>query len=293
MKKDNFFGNFLAIITVFIWGFTFISTKILLKSLSPEEILFSRFFIAFLFLNIFSIKKIEKFSLKKEVFFILLGLTGVTLYFWVENLSLKYTYASNVGLFSSSIPIFTAILAHFLTKEKKFEFNILFGFIFSFIGIFLIIFNGRILKLNPYGDLLAITASVIFAIYSVLLKMVINENSNILITKKIFFYGIIFMIPIIFIKKISYHNFISLSFFSFLNLIFLAVFASALCFIMWNQSVKIIGSVQASNYIYFVPIITMTASSIFLHEKISIIMIIGGILILIGVYITNLKNGTN
>ncbi|MBN1468042.1 MAG: DMT family transporter [Fusobacteriaceae bacterium] len=284
MKKENLIGNLLAVFAVFIWGITFISTKILLKVLSPEEILLFRFTIAYLVLLIICPKRMIVNNFKEEVIFASLGLTGITLYFWIENLALKYTYASNVGLISSTIPIFTALLAHYITKEKKFELRFIIGFLFAIIGIFIIIYNGQILKLNPLGDLLAVLTAILFAVYSVILKFVRGNYSQIYITKKIFFYGMVFVLPIAYMKNISLN--IEVMNFSIIgNLLFLSIIASVLCFIMWNKAVVLIGSVKATNYIYFVPMITMIASNIFLKERITLMMAMGGLLIFIGVYV--------
>lgn len=285
MKKENLIGNLLAVFAVFIWGITFISTKILLKVLSPEEILLFRFIIAYLILMIICPQRMRISNFKEEFIFASLGLTGITLYFWIENLALKYTYASNVGLISSTIPIFTALLAHYVTKEEKFKLRFIIGFSFAIIGIFIIIYNGQILKLNPLGDLLAVLTAILFAVYSVILKFVRSDYSQIYITKKIFFYGMVFVLPIAFMKNISIPNIEIIDFSIIGNLLFLSIIASVLCFIMWNKAVVLIGSVKSTNYIYFVPMITMIASNIFLKERITIMMVIGGLLIFIGVYV--------
>lgn len=293
MKKENLIGNLLAGFTIFIWGITFITTKVLLKVLTPEEILVFRFVIAYLILMIFCPQRIKLGNFKEEIIFASLGLTGITLYFWIENLALKYTYASNVGLISSAIPIFTAIFAHYITKEEKFTMRFVIGFLFSMVGIFMIIYNGQVLKLSPLGDLLALLTAVLFSIYSIILKFLKSTHSQIYITKKIFFYGVLFILPIAFLKNISVPNIANLSLYTIGNLLFLSIFASVLCFIMWNKAVVLIGSVKATNYIYFVPVITMVTSALFLKEKITIVMITGGILIFIGVYLNGKKSNKN
>lgn len=292
MNKEKIYGHLLAGAAIFIWGTTFVSTKILLKYLTPEEILLFRFLLAFLILIILFPKKIKAVSFKEEFLFILLGLTGISLYFWTENIALKYTYASNVGLISSSIPIFTAVIAHAATKDEKFTVNLFFGFIVSMTGIFIIIYNGRMLKLSPAGDFLALTSAVLFSFYSVLLRKVSNRYNPFILTRKIFFYGVLSMIPIGLSANINLVKLYKFNIAIYGNLIFLALLASVLCFIMWNKSVMIIGSVKATNYIYFVPVITMITSAIFIEEKITALMIIGGVLIFIGIYITSRKLST-
>lgn len=289
MKRKSIFAHALAIITILIWGTTFISTKILLIQFSPEEILAYRFFLAFLILIVIYPKKIKVLPIKEEILFCLLGASGISLYYWSENLALKYTYASNVGLISSAIPIFTALIAHFVYRNEKFTINIFLGFIIAIIGISIVVYNGKVLKLNPKGDLMAIISAVLFSIYSILIKKVNDKYNQLFIVRKTFFYGIITMLPILFISKVSVFRVSSLDTNLVLNLLFLSVFASVLCFLMWNKAINIIGSIKTTNYIYFVPLITMISSNIILGENISVLMLLGGALIFAGVYINQSK----
>lgn len=289
MKRRSIFAHALAIITILIWGTTFISTKILLTQFSPEEILAYRFFLAFLILIVIYPRKIKVLPIKEEILFFLLGATGISLYYWTENLALKYTYASNVGLISSSIPIFTALIAHFIYNNEKFTINIFLGFIIAIIGISIVVYNGKVLKLNPKGDLMAIISAVLFSIYSILIKKVNDKYDQLFIVRKTFFYGIVTMLPILFISKVYIFKVLSLDINLVLNLLFLSVFASVLCFLMWNKAINIIGSIKTTNYIYLVPLITMISSNIILGENISGLMLLGGSLIFVGVYVNQSK----
>lgn len=295
MKNKFLIGNLMTLITMLIWGTTYISTKILLRNLEPMEILFYRFTIAY-FILILIYPKFKKFhKFKEELLFICAGITGVTLYYLVENVALKYTLASNVGLFSAMAPILTAILSNFFMEHEKFSKNLVYGFIISIFGVFLVIFNGNfILKLNPFGDFLAILAAFIWAVYSIILKKINNkyDYNYIYITRKIFFYGVLFMIPLLLSFKVN----LTLSKLAvpsvLFNILFLSLIASALCFVMWNIGVTFIGTIKASNYIYVVPLVTTITSIIILKESITSIVILGAILILLGLYISQngLKN---
>jgi len=285
MLNKSSLGHILAIITILIWGTTFVSTKILLTVFSPIEILAYRFVGAFLILALICNKKIKILSAKEEFLFFLLGITGVTIYYWTENLALKYTYASNVGLIVSAIPIFTALVAHFVTNDEKFTINLLLGFIIAMIGISIVIYNGNTLKLNSTGDFLALISAVSFSFYSVLIKKVNKSYSQSFVVTKTFFYGIITMLPILIISDTSLFEISDLSIKVILNLLFLTIFASLLCFIMWNKAITLIGSVKTTNYIYLVPLITIISSVLILKENVNILMIFGGLLIFFGVFI--------
>lgn len=288
MKKEESIGHIIALITIFIWGTTFISTKIILKELTPVEILFYRFLIAYFVLIIIYPKFHKIKSLKEELLFLSLGLSGVTLYFFVENTALKYTLASNVGLLLSTAPIFTALLAHFFTEDEKFKKNLFIGFVVAMLGIFLVIFNGKfVLKLNPIGDILALMAAIFWAVYSILLKKVSKEYNHIYVVRKTFFYGLLANIPMAFMlgSDLKVANSISLSL--VLNVTFLGLGASAMCFVFWNKAVSVLGVIKSNNYIYLIPLITMITSVIVLHEKVNGIMVGGCLLILLGVYVSD------
>jgi len=289
MKNKDSFGHVLALITILIWGTTFISTKILLITFSAEEILAYRFFTAFLILLVIYPKNIKVLKIKEEILFCLLGITGVSFYFWTENLALKYTYASNVGLILSAIPIFTALIAHFTRKDEKITFNLILGFIVAMVGIFIVIYNGKAMKLNSLGDFMAIISAILFSIYSILIKKVSYKYNQLFVVRKTFFYGILTMLPIMFVSKVHMIKVSNLNMEIVLNMLFLSVFASVLCFVMWNKAISLIGSVKTTNYIYFVPLITILSSAIFLKEKISLLMLIGGVLIITGVFINQSK----
>lgn len=116
--NKKYFGHLSAIITIIIWGTTFISTKLLLKSFLPIEILFFRFLIGFLALIVVYPKWMKGTSLKQEFTFAAAGLCGITLYYLLENIALTYTTASAVGVIISTAP-FLRRFCHILFLEKK------------------------------------------------------------------------------------------------------------------------------------------------------------------------------
>ena len=118
IMNKKYFGYLSAIITIIIWGTTFISTKLLLKSFLPIEILFFRFLIGFLALIVVYPKWLKGTSLKQEFTFAAAGLCGITLYYLLENIALTYTTASAVGVIISTAPFFTAILSYFISGKK-------------------------------------------------------------------------------------------------------------------------------------------------------------------------------
>lgn len=198
-----------------------------------------------------------------------------------------------MGLIVTIIPILTALIAHFVTRDEKLTINLVLGFLVAMIGIFIVMYNGKVLRLSLKGDFIAMVSAISFSIYSILVKNINKKYSQIFVVRKMFFYGVVTTLPILFFSDISLFKISNLNMKMLLNLLYLSIFASILCFIMWNKAISVIGSVKTANYIYFVPVITIISSTIVLHEKVNVLMIIGGILIVGGVFINESERVTN
>lgn len=290
-RKKEITGHLSALITIFIWGTTFISTKVLLEDFSPIEILFLRFTIGFVVLLTVYPHRMRIKERKQELYFAAAGLCGITLYYLLENIALTYTFASNVGVVLSIAPFFTAIFAHFFLAGEKLRPQFFTGFGAAAVGIFLISFNGSSnLQLNPLGDILAVTASMVWAAYSILTKKISSFHYNtIQSTRRIFFYGLVFMIPALLIFGFKPDVSQMVQPLNLFHILFLGLGASALCFVTWNFAVKLLGAVKTSVYIYIVPVITVVTSVIVLKETITGIGIFGILLTLTGLFLSELK----
>lgn len=291
MKHQPATGHLAALLTIIIWGTTFISTKVLLTSFQPVEILFFRFVLGFFALLAACPRRLKSASLIQELTFAGAGLCGVCLYYLMENIALTYTMASNVGVIISVAPFFTALLSHwFLHQEERLRPGFFLGFAVAMAGIALISFNGAALQLNPVGDLLALLAALLWACYSILTRKISAYNyPTILTTRRIFFYGVLFMVPALFFFDFRLDLFRFADPVCLLNILFLGLGASALCFVTWNFAVRSLGAVRTSTYIYMVPVITLIASVLILHEPFTWMTGAGMLLTLAGLVLSEQK----
>lgn len=290
MENKNLIGHLSAILTIILWGTTFISTKILLVDFKPIEILFFRFVMGLLALCAVYPHRLRGTTKKQELTFLAAGFCGICLYYLLENIALTYTMASNVGVIISVAPFFTAIISHLVTKEEKLSLNFFAGFAVAMVGIALISFNGSKLELNPLGDLLAVLAALVWACYSILTRRIGSFGYNtILTTRRVFSYGIVFMIPALFLFDFNWELTRLVKPENLFNIIYLGLGASALCFVTWNFAVKVLGAVKTSVYIYMVPVITVVTSVIILHEKITVMAGVGTVLTLAGLFLSESK----
>lgn len=281
-------GHLCALFTIVVWGTTFISTKVLLTDFQPVEILFFRFVIGLAALLVFYPRRLKGTNKKQELTFALAGLCGICLYYLLENIALTYTLVSNVGVIVSIAPFFTAILSSlFLKGEGRLRANFFIGFAAAMAGICLISFNGSVLELNPVGDLLAAAAALVWAVYTVLTKKISGYGYHtVLTTRRVFFYGVLFMLPVLFFSDFKWDLARFENPVSTLNILFLGLGASALCFVTWNFAVKKLGAVKTSVYIYMVPVITVAASMLILREQVTPAAGIGMALTLVGLFVS-------
>ncbi len=281
-------GHLAAVFTIIIWGTTFISTKVLLTDFLPVEILFFRFVMGFAALLLVCPHRMKGVERRQEVTFVLAGLCGVCLYYLLENIALTYTMASNVGVIISVAPFFTAILSHlFMKSEGKLRLNFFIGFVVAMAGVSLISFNGSELELNPMGDILAVLAAFVWACYSLLTRKISSFGYPVILTtRRTFFYGILFMVPALFFFdfKVGLERFTDIT--HLLNLLYLGLGASALCFVTWNIAVKALGAVETSVYIYMVPVITVVTSVLVLKEPVTWVSAVGTVLAVAGLFLS-------
>ena len=278
--------HLITALVVIIWGTTFVSTKVLIQNgLGPIEIMFYRFVLAYFCLLMVSHKRLWSDNWKDEFMLMLSGLTGGTFYFIAENTALGITQASNVALLVCTTPIFTALLVHWIFKEPLRR-NMIIGSIIALIGVGLVVFSGSVLlQINPLGDFLSIMAALMWAVYCLILKPLGKKYPTAFITRKVFLYSVISLLvyflfdPLQVKIEVLFHPIVTL------NLLFLGIVASMLCFIAWNAAVKVLGPSRTANYIYVQPFSTLVLSSIILSEIITLASMIGALCIIGGVYL--------
>lgn len=281
--------HLLAVGVVAVWGTTFVNTKILYNSgLTPSEIFFLRFLIAYIAIWFISPRKLFANSWRDEGTMLLLGITGGSLFFVAENSAVALTYVNNVSFITSTSPLVTVILGIVFVKSIKATWTLIVGSLIALVGVGLVIFNGSfILHLNPWGDLLALLTAVCWAVYTLLMKSVSERYSAVFITRKLFFYGLLTVLPMFLIDPwtVSFGTLLTpkVAF----NLLLLGLVASFLCFALWTVVIERLGVMTASNYQYLNPITTVVASAIWLSEPMTAIAYIGSALILIGVIVSN------
>jgi drug/metabolite transporter (DMT)-like permease len=309
----------MAFVVVAIWGSTFVFTKMLLQNgLSPAQIFTLRFIIAYVLLLGYSLCT-HHFSLfasswRDELIMVALGITGGSVYFLAENAAMLYTTATNTSLIVCSCPLFAMLLVAIVYRHSEHISKLqAFGSVVACLGMAIVVLNGHfVLHLSPLGDMLAFAACLCWAVYSLLMKAALERGqsdacissaereqsrlkvkpalerySSLFITRKVFFYGLLTIIP----YYILVPGFPTLDVLMrpevFWNLLFLGVVASMLCYLVWNWVISKLGAVVATNWVYFNPITTIIFAWWLLHEQITVWFLLGTILILLGMYLAD------
>ena len=295
MKSNNrLLYHFVAFIIVAIWGSTFVFTKmLLLAGLSPAQIFTLRFIIAYVLLMGYSLSK-RSFRLfsnnwRDELLMLVLGITGGSVYFLAENAAMLFTTATNTSLIVCSCPLFAMLLFAVVYRHSEHISKVqALGSVLACMGMAVVVLNGHfVLHLSPLGDLLAFAACLCWAVYSLLMKPATERYSTLFITRKVFFYGLLTIIPYYLIVPGFPSLDVLLRSDVLWNLLFLGVVASMICYVAWNWVISRLGAVVATNWVYFNPITTILFAWWLLHEQITIWFLLGTVFILVGMYLAD------
>ena len=290
---SNGFVYLTAFVIVVIWGCTFVQTKVLLNAgLRPDEIFLFRFLLAYLLILPISGKRLFLDNWKDELLVATLGFTGGSLYFVTENYALAYGYCSNVALIVCLTPLVTALVVGCFYSGERLGKSGVVGSVMAVAGMVLVVFNGNfILKLSPLGDILAFAACLCWVLYSLVIKMLQGKYSNLLVTRKIFAYGLLTILPLPCTLGVNVDILLNGSAEVWGNLIFLGCVASMLCFLGWNRCLEKIGTVRATNLLYLNPVIAIVSSALVLGERVTWMALSGAVLVLAGLAVMGKGSG--
>lgn len=163
----------------------------------------------------------------------------------------KYSFGDypslNVAFIICTAPLLTTILSLLFYKSEKATKGLIYGSLLALIGVGLVVFNGSVvLKLSPVGDLLTLLAALSWAFYSLVIKRMTGRYPTVFITRKIFFYGVLTILPAFLLHPLQPDFDVLLQPLVLSNLLFLAVLASLICYILWNVVLKQLGTMRAS-----------------------------------------------
>ena len=289
---------FLPYLTLFLavvfWGMSVVGTKIALADFSAFALVFLRFALASLFFIALMVKRgLPSFSPKDHLKLFVLSLFQPWLYFICETFGVQMTTASKASLIIANIPVVVLILSILILRQKS-SFVSITGIICSMLGVFLLIsgdydLNWRQATVNT-GDFLLLGAVLSAAVYILIVNRLGTAFSPVDITAMQVIYGMIFFAPE-FIWTFSDTDWQSISSSALTALLGLVLFATIGAFLCYNYSLSRININKAAIVLNGVPLVTVLGAWFLLDEVLSPLQLLGGLIVIIGVTLTNSAKG--
>lgn len=271
------------------WGASFVATKVLLQELNPLTIIFTRFFIAVLFLGAIALFTKMDFSFRKDAHTLILLLAVVAaLHLWIQVTGMQYTSASNTGWIIGTIPVFMALIGWAFLKEKL-TFLKIAGIVISFAGLMLLITKGNFSEVNfisNKGDFLVLVSCVTWAVYSLINKKIPASYPSLMTVFYLFALVSLFIAPFA-VNQANLNALMHLKPISWLSILFLGFFCSGIAYILWSQTMQEMSSATAGVFLYIEPFVTVITAAFFINEQITPLLVISGIIIIAGVVLVN------
>lgn len=281
-------GHICALFTVFVWGITFVATKILMRNFMPIEILLFRFAVGGAALVAISRQRVRTSGLREEALFAAAGLTGIAVYYMFESLAIDISPVSNVGIITSAAPMLTVLVSRLFGEREPIPTTFYVGLACATCGLVITALSGASsLEVNPLGDALAFGATLAWAFYSnIMRKISLLGHDNTAATKRVFAWGLFFLAvsaPMLG-ARLDLARFTDP--YSLASMVFLGLVASAACFVTWNLAIKMLGTVRSATYLYGIPVINAIAAVIVLGEHLSAMQMVGGTMAIAGLVIS-------
>lgn len=294
--KQDYKITLLLTIAIVSWACAFPFIKILLEDLTYINLTIMRFTVVCFFLIIFMILNKKKFPFPKKnqiIPLFLLGFIGIMVYHLGLNYGQQYISPGAASLIIATIPIFTTILSIIFLNEKI-TFKKTTGFILSFTGVIIISLYGtpgtEIQIQYLLGAFGVVIAAIVASLYTIAGKKMLEKQSAVYLTFYAMLFGSIGLIPFISFSNQSLITQIpNLSIHSWAALLFLGIFSTIIAYYLWYSALKIKNASEISTYLYAIPILSTILSYFLVDQKITAFFVLGGILVLIGLYLVNKK----
>jgi drug/metabolite transporter (DMT)-like permease len=281
-----------ALFAVTVWGASFVATKIALQYAAPSTIVWIRFTMGVVILGLAAVYN-KQFTLpqgKDWGYFALLGFLGITLHQWLQSTGLVTAQATTSAWIVATIPVFMALLGFFILRERLAWYQVA-GIVLAAIGVLLIVTKGDLNslisgKFGTPGDFLVLISAPNWAVFSALSRSGLKKHPSTLMMFYVMSFGWIFT-SILFFLTSGIRQIASIPGNGWTAILFLGVFCSGIAYIFWYDALKVLPVAQTGAFLYLEPVITVIVAALVIREAILLATIVGGIAILIGVWLVN------
>lgn len=289
----NLFPAYLELIFAAVaWGISFIATKVAVAEVPPPVVVWLRFAIGLVIIFAFMLSRdlLKLPTFKDGLYFALLGFIGTAFHQWLQATGLVTSQASTTSWIVSTSPIFIALLAWIFLREKLGLIAIA-GIALATIGVLLVVTKGNFSGLftssiGTPGDLLVLLSAPNWAVFSVLSRSALKKFPALFVLFYVMLFGwmfssihFVYIQGWIFLNQISYAGWLAIG--------FLGIGCSALAYIFWYDGLQAITASQAGVFLYIEPLVSLVVAALILGESITLPALLGGSLILLGVWLVN------
>jgi drug/metabolite transporter (DMT)-like permease len=278
--------------TMLVWGGSFIAIKIAVGEVSPITVVWLRFLIGSLMLGWIAFRRKElELPARQDILKLAgIGFLGVTFQQWLQSNGLVTSDASTTAWISSTTPIFMVLISWFFLKEKP-DWILIFGIILATTGMLLVISKGDLESMQygdfgKPGDLLIFISAVNWAIFSLVSRPLLKRYSAIPFTFYTMSFGWLFT-NIQFLAGAKWNELSQFSINGWVSIIFLGVICSVLAYTFYNDGLRVLPASQVGLFLYLEPLAATLTAALILSEQIIPVTLLGGGLIIFGVWLVN------
>ncbi|MBN2503609.1 MAG: DMT family transporter [Anaerolineales bacterium] len=292
MEKGRLIAYLKALFTVVVWGASFIATKVALRDALPITIVWLRFAIGVLILGLAVAYRKQLYlpKLKDLPYFALLGFIGITYHQWLQSTGLKTAAASTTAWIVASTPIFIAILGWLFLKEKLI-WDAALGILMAAFGVLLVVSKGDLDAVlggsfGTPGDKLILISAPNWAVFSVLSRRGLKDHRAATMMFYVMSFGWLFS-SVQFFAGSGLSDVTNLTRNGWLGVVFLGIACSGLAYIFWYDALQALPATQVGVFLYLEPLVAVVVSAAILSEAVTLASLVGGVVILVGVWIVN------
>ncbi len=288
MKNKSYFPHVLALIAMFIWGGSYVWTNQVFQTLKPGTTILLRLVISSIFLTlcIIALGKRQKIEHKDIKWFFLATLFEPFLYFLGESYGLMRTSPIICSAIIATIPLVSPFAAFIFLREKVTIWNIV-GLTVSFAGVILMLFNKEMQFSASLTGVLILFGAVISAVlYTVILKRLTLKYSSLTIVATQNTIGIIYFLPFALLAERHYIGSLAQVGNYIVPLLLLGILASSVAYVLFTYCVERIGMTRTTSYTNLIPIFTAIFSYFIIHEKITLLKVIGIAFVILGLILS-------
>lgn len=292
MFNSRFFTYAEALFAVIVWGASFIATKVALEDISPITIVWLRFLMGLVILGVTVILQ-KQFRLPDKrdwPYFALLGFLGITFHQWLQSNGLQTSEAGTTAWIVATTPVFMALLGWFLLKERlNWAKNL--GILLAFAGVLVVVSKGdfgsiSLGKFGAPGDVLILISAMNWAVFSALSRRGLKSHHASLMMFYVMSFGWFFT-SLLFLTTKGSAEIGNLTSNGWMAVGFLGVFCSGLAYIAWYDALQALSTAQTGVFLYLEPLVAVVVAFFILGEPITLASLIGGAVILLGVWLVN------